>query len=173
MFCSDGDALACTQPAALGNGPTATRRSAPPCLSCLCFLTLLLLLPVERSLLSPCSPCGCSGCAFGWMLAHSRGCWSRGSCFPLAGSAFPELLWMPPHSLPLPACSVGISCAWQKPLQMGESPSTPQRQGFAFLLLMFWDSPTSLCCYQEVPVALSPSARNSPAWSSISHKEHL
>lgn len=106
------------------------------------------------------------------MLAHSRGCWRRGSCFPLAGSTFPELLWMPLCSLPLQACPVRISYAWQKPLQMRESPSTPWRRGFAFPLLVFWDSSTSLCCYQEFPIALSPSAGSSPAWSSTSHKEH-
>lgn len=55
MICSWHADTAHTQPAALGNGPAGTRRSAPPSLSCHCFLTLLLLLPVERSLLSPCS----------------------------------------------------------------------------------------------------------------------
>lgn len=47
-----------------------------------------------------------------------------------------QLLWMPLCSLPLPACSVGISYAWQGPLQMKESPSTPQSRGFALPLLM-------------------------------------
>lgn len=79
---------ALAQPAVLGNGPSGAWRSPPPSLSCLRFLTLLLLLTAERSLLSPVA----GRCASGWVLAYSRGCWiskSRGSCFPPAHQCFP------------------------------------------------------------------------------------
>lgn len=94
-FYSDGDTPGShgpghAKPAALGNGSGATKRSSLPTLS---FLTLLLVLASERSLLLP--------VAGGWVLAHTRGCWisrSGGTCFHLACQCFS---WMPPSSLPL------------------------------------------------------------------------
>lgn len=104
------------------------------------FVLPLLLDPPAAS---PCG-CGCSGCASGQVLAHSTGCWisrSRGSCFPLAGSAFPEA----PLDATLLIASPSLLCGDQLCLAETFADEEITFHPTETDLLVFWDSPTSLC----------------------------
>lgn len=119
LICSDGDGTAHTQPAVLGNGPGGTKRSELPSFSCLCLLTLLLLLPVERSLLSP---CGCSGCALAgcWHTAEAAGsAGAEGAAFLWLAMLSLKLLWMPPCSSRLSKPALWGSAALDRNLCRG------------------------------------------------------